>query len=61
MSLNTSPRRGRILVPANLETLKGGIVGNSVNVPSFLNDREVEGATEDDNMGGDYHRMNSPN
>ncbi len=61
MSLNTSPRRGRILVPANLDTLKGGIVGNSVNVPLFLNDREVEGATEDENGGGEYHRMNSPN
>jgi hypothetical protein len=70
MSLNSSPRRGRILVPANLDNLKGGmIVGNSVAVPSFLNDRQLEGAEDDEvafngtaPAGGDYHnRMNSPN
>jgi hypothetical protein len=70
MSLNSSPRRGRILVPANLDNLKGSgsgamAVGTSVAVPSFLNDRELEGADDEEggfNGNSDYHnRMNSPN
>jgi hypothetical protein len=59
MSLNSSPRRGRILVPANREPQTNHGAGISVPGPQFMYE---EGLEEEDGAGGyEYQRMNSPN
>ena len=57
------------MVPANLDNLKnagssGMMIGNSVAVPFFLNDRELYGADDEEgafNGAPTADRMNSPN
>ena len=59
MSLNSSPRRGRILVPENRDPQTNhGAGGISVPGPQFMSEEALE---EEDGGGYEYQRMNSPN
>jgi hypothetical protein len=58
MSLNSSPRRGRILVPATREAQPNHGAGIAVPRTQFMNE---EGLEDEDGGGYEYQRMNSPN
>jgi hypothetical protein len=58
MSLNSSPRRGRILVPAHREPQTNHAGGIAVPGPQFMYE---EGLEDEDGGGYEYQRMSSPN